>query len=161
MKKLLFFLMILCVQNLNAQTQKTREDFDKRIHECPPGSCSFLYIDIEIHNFHTKRSGCEENFGFCGHLDLGFICQPCIGKSVIDNGKIFVYGRKNDQSIELHFTQEIQHEKEFENANFSDFELEDNMLSFMNSEGKSVFVPGGNYPVKKINNEFVVEIPIK
>jgi hypothetical protein len=161
MKKLLFFLMILCVQNLNAQTQKTREGLDKGVLDCPPGNCSILYIDIEIQNFHTKRSGCEEGFGFCGRLDLGFICKPCIGKSVIDNGKISVYGKKNDQSIELHFTQEIQHEKGFENADFSDFELEDNMLSLMSPEGKTISVPGGNYPVKKIDNEYVVEIAIK
>jgi len=161
MKKLLFFLMILCVQNLNAQTQKNREGLDKEIRECPPGNCSFFYIDVEIYNFHRRSTGCEEGFGFCGHLDLGFTCQPCIGKSVVDNGKISVYAKRNDQTIELHFTQEIQHEKGFENADFSEFEIEDNMLSLMNADGKTILIPGGNYSVKKIDNEFVVEIPVK
>jgi len=161
MKKLLFFLMIICVQNLNAQIQKNSEGLDKGARDCPPGNCSFFYIDIEIQNFHTKKSGCEEGFGFCGHIDLGFICQPCIGKSVVENGKISVYGKKHDQTIELHFTQEIQHEKGFENADFSYFEIEDNMLSLMSGDGKTISLPGGNYPVKKVDNEFVVEIPIK
>jgi len=161
MKKLLFFLMILCVQNLNAQTQKNREGLDDGSENCPPGTCSAFYINIEIFNFHKRRTGCEEGFGFCGRISVGISCEPCMGKSVVENGKIAVFGKLNNQTIELHFTQDIQHEKGFEKTDFADFEIEDNMLSLMSAEGKTIAVPGGNYPVKKIDNEYVVEIPIK
>jgi hypothetical protein len=53
------------------------------------------------------------------------------------------------------------HEKGFENTDFTDFEIEDNMLSLMSADGKTILIPGGNYPVKQIENEFVVELPIK
>ena len=153
--------MILCVQNLNAQTQKNREGLDDGPNDCPPNTCSAFYINVEIFNFHKRRTGCEEGFGFCGRISVGISCEPCMGKSIIENGKISVFGKLNNQSVELHFTQEIQNEKGFENVDFNDFEIEDNMLSLMSGDGKSISVPGGNYPVKKIDNEFVVEIPIK
>jgi hypothetical protein len=35
------------------------------------------------------------------------------------------------------------------------------MLSLISPEGNKILVPGVNYPVKKIDNEFVVVIPIK
>ena len=161
MKKLLFFLMILCVQNLNAQTQKTREGLDDGPNDCPPNTCSAFYINVEIFNFHKRRTGCEEGFGFCGRIHVGISCLQCMSKSVIEHGNISVFGKLNNQTIELHFTDAIQHEKGFENTDFTDFEIEDNMLSLISPEGKTILVPGGNYPVKKIDNEFVVEIPIK
>ena len=153
--------MILCVQNLNAQTQKNREGLDDGTENCPPGTCSAFYINIEIFNFHKRRTGCEEGFGFCGRISVGISCEACMGKSVIENGKISVFGKLKDQTVELHFTQDIQLEKGFEKTNFTDFEIEDNMLSLMSSEVKTISVPGGNYPVKIIDNEYVVEIPIK
>jgi len=153
--------MILCVQNLNAQTQKNKEGLDYGTDNCPPGTCSAFYINVEIFNFHKRRTGCEEGFGFCGRISVGISCEPCMGKSVIENGKISVFGKLKDQTVELHFTQDIQLEKGFEKTDFSDFGIEDNMLSLMSSDGKTISVPGGNYPVKIIDNEYVVEIPIK
>ena len=153
--------MILCVQNLNAQTQKNREGVDDGTDNCPPGTCSAFYFNVEIFNFHKRRTFCEEGFGFCGRVSAGISCETCMGKSVIENGKIVVFGKLNNQTIELHFTQDIQQEKGFENTDFTDFEIEDNMLSLMSADGKTILIPGGNYPVKKIDNEYVVELPIK
>ena len=153
--------MILCVQNLNAQTQKTREDLDDNPPYCPPGTCPTFYINLEVFNFHKPKTNCTSGFGLCIRFASGVICERCLGKSTIENGKINVYGKLNEQNIELYFPQEIQHEKGFENADFNNFEIEDNMLSLMSAEGKTILIPGGNYPVKQIENEFVVEIPIK
>ena len=153
--------MILCVQNLNAQTQKTREGLDDNPPYCPPGTCPTFYINLEVLNFHKPKTDCTTGFGFCVRIASGITCERCLGKSTIENGIINVYGKLNEHNIELHIPQEIQNEKGFEDADFKTFDIEDNNFSLLQADGKPILVPGGSYPVTQIDNEFVVEIPIK
>ncbi|MCX6293602.1 MAG: hypothetical protein NT127_04825 [Sphingobacteriales bacterium] len=161
MKKLLFFLMILSVHNLNAQTQKTREGIDDNPPNCPPGTCPTFYVNLEIFNFHKPKTDCTSGFGLCIRLASGVTCERCLGKSSLENGKLSVFGKLNEQTVELHFPQEIQNEKGFEDADFKTFEIEDNTFSLIQPDGKILLIPGGTYPVKQIDNEYVVEMPIQ
>jgi hypothetical protein len=159
MKKIVFlsFLMWLSGQAVIAQQPKTGTIGS--IGDCPIGMCPTVYFEIEIFNFHKPRTNCTSGFGLCVRFNAGVECSPCFGKSSLTGTKVKVWAKLSNHSATLHIPKSLQTQKGFETVKFSQFELEDQALSFSFPNGAKRSVRGGTYSVTAVGDEWVIQIP--
>jgi hypothetical protein len=159
MKKLLFISFLMGLMGQTVLAQQPKSGTLGSIGDCPTGSCPSLYFELEMFNFHKPRTNCTSGFGLCVRFNTGVECRPCFGKSSLTGTKVRVWAKLSNQSVTLHLPKSIQTQKGFQSVNFSQFELEDQALSFSFPNGTKRAVRGGSYPVSAVGDEWVIQIP--
>jgi len=151
MKKILFlFVFFLAIKSTEAQLIKIP------VKAVLTGSITKL-------NFHKPKTECLKGFGFCLKGTLNFTItanERMTPPTYIDGDKVVFYGIKMGTTFELHAPVALKQVAGNDLLDFSNFELEDgNYIAY--SDGTKTItskLKSGIYPVKLVNNDYVVTI---
>ena len=156
--KTIFFAMMMSISLLgNAQVSKTSPD-NTNFPFCPPGMCLTGSFTIEKFDLHKPRTNCTSGFGMCLKIGFTISCESCNGKAYIQDDKVYAWATLNKNELEIHIPTSIKNEKEFENTDMTQFEIDDNTLSFTSENGNQKSIIGGLYPVSVINDDYVINL---
>lgn len=150
--------MTLLTVNCFSQSTKTNPDGGGGIPPCPDGYCPSVLFSVDLMNLHKPRTGCTLGLGLCLKFSISLNCNPCIAKGYIKGDKVNLWVTSNGQMATLRFPVNLKFEKGFEEADFSNFEIEDKALSFTFENGVTKLAKGGMYPVSQIGDELVVNL---
>ncbi len=112
-------------------------------------------------NFHKPRTGCTTGFGLCVRFSTSITCEFCLRKNSITNGMVISSAYLNEDEVELHLPLALQKEKEFTDTDMTSFEVEDDSWTITDEMGKLHNIKGGVYPVKVVDEDMVVMLPLR
>ncbi|MCP9753029.1 hypothetical protein EGI32_18920 [Ferruginibacter sp. HRS2-29] len=164
MKKIILIVMIIAGAQAGFGQVNKNAPGSEGVPSCPPGFCAYWQYIFETFNFHRPRTDCKTGFGLCikGRQESG--CRPCASKTPvgtkIENGKATCIAEVKNGKLELRIPAGIKTSASLDASDMSDFTLDKGVLNGI-VDGKFKTNREGTYPVKLIENEYVVLIDLE
>jgi hypothetical protein len=133
---------------------------------CPPGTVPHYYWAVDVINFHKPKTDCKSKFGFCFRATQGMECVPSQNwqqyKLGISNGIVTAWSIVQNNQLELHIPLALKDTDGFRLEDMTEFTIDDDTIKLADSNGNVVTsLKGGTYPVKIIEGQYVIQIPLK